>query len=153
MLAAYFGFVATGIRCLNAARVHGLRLGPFLGRGFLAVLLLLGAIRLGENTVKGLKAATAYPPPWNVVRARMLDQLNQGSDKHLIIVKYSPTHNVHEEWVYNTPDIDRQNVILARSMGDEADRLLMQHYPDRRFWLLELGASSATVALKPISNK
>ena len=65
MLAGFFGFAMTGIRRVNAASLGRRRLGPYLSRGFVVVLLIVGAARLGENAIKGFKAAAANPAPWN----------------------------------------------------------------------------------------
>jgi hypothetical protein len=148
MLAGFFGFAMTGIRRLNAASIRRQRLGPYLGRGLMAVLLIIGAARLGENVIKGLKATGADPAPWNVVRARMIDNLTNSDGQHLIFVKYLPQHNGHEEWVYNTPDLDRQKVIWARSMGEAEDHALMKHYPGRQFWLIKPDAAYMLIPAK-----
>ena len=150
MLAAFFGFAMTGIRRLNAASIGRRRLGPHLGRAFMVVLLIAGAARLGENTIKGIKAAAADPAPWNVVRTRIIDDLAKTGGEHLIFVKYLPGHNGHEEWVYNTPEIDKQKVIFVRAMSDLEDRALMRHYAGRQFWLLQPDASPNPLPIIPV---
>jgi hypothetical protein len=55
----------------------------------------------------------------------------------LILVRYSPTHYIHAEWVYNRADIDGAAVVWARDMGMEKNRELLDYYRDRKAWLLE----------------
>ena len=83
------------------------------------------------------------------MRARLIDDLIQNGGQHLIIVKYLPRHNGHEEWIYNTPDLDQQKVIFARSMGEMEDHILMQHYAGRQFWLINPDASYTLIPLRP----
>jgi hypothetical protein len=60
---------------------------------------------------------------------------NMGGD-HVVFIRYSSSHNVHDEWVYNSPDIDSQRVIWARDRGEQNWKL-EAYYPGRTFWLLE----------------
>ena len=62
--------------------------------------------------------------------------LKRMGGSHVVFIRYSASHNVHHEWVYNSPDIDSQQVIWARDLGEE-NRKLEAHYPGRRFWLLD----------------
>jgi hypothetical protein len=83
--------------------------------------------------------------------------LSEKSGKQLVIVRYSPVHVWHQEWVYNQPDLEAAKVIWARDMGDALNSELMGAYPDREFWLFEpdqptpslkwLTPSSATTSL------
>jgi hypothetical protein len=52
-------------------------------------------------------------------------------------VRYSPGHNVFDEWVYNAADIDGSRVIWARGMAASDDRELMDYYKDRNVWLVQ----------------
>ena len=63
-------------------------------------------------------------------------QLAQVPGKQLVFVRYWPKHTV-TEWVYNSADIDRQNVVFARDLGAEDNEKLLAYYPDRTAWLLE----------------
>jgi hypothetical protein len=57
--------------------------------------------------------------------------------QHLVIVRYSPDHWAHEEWVYNKADIDASQIVWARDMGTEGNRDLLTYYPHRSQWLFE----------------
>jgi hypothetical protein len=61
--------------------------------------------------------------------------------RHVIFVRYSATHDGHDEWVYNSPDIDSQRVIWARDRGEENQKL-EAYYPDRTFWLVDADSAA-----------
>jgi hypothetical protein len=37
--------------------------------------------------------------------------------RRLVLVKYLPGHVVHDEWVYNQPDIDSSRIVWTRDLG------------------------------------
>lgn len=69
-------------------------------------------------------------------RAEMVRHLQTSPERHLIIVRYWPEHNIHQEWVYNEANIEAAKIVWARSMHSRADRQLAAHFADRRIWLL-----------------
>lgn len=78
----------------------------------------------------------AQPEPAN--RAQIEERLAQAPGKHLVFVEYSPTHNVHREWVYNRADIDRAAIVWAHRLGSQADARLIEHFAnigDRSVWI------------------
>ena len=87
---------------------------------------------------------TGFP----VERQRILDQLESEPDQHLVLVRYSPGHSVHEEWVYNEADLAAAEVVWARSMGVAKDRDLLEHFPGRRIWILEVGKDGARLTAR-----
>lgn len=70
-------------------------------------------------------------------RARILEKLEREPGYHLVIVRYSPTHSPHLEWVYNGADIDTSKVVWARDMGREKNAELLKYFQGRRIWLAE----------------
>ena len=74
-----------------------------------------------------------------VVRARqqVIQTLDAIPGGHVVLLRYSPTHCVHREWVYNLADIDRQRIIWAHEMGPEWDRAFVEHYRGRQVWVLD----------------
>lgn len=70
-------------------------------------------------------------------RARMISDFKQRGGKHLLLVRYSPEHNIHAEWVYNEAGIDNAVVVWAREMDREHNRELLDYFRDRNAWLLE----------------
>jgi hypothetical protein len=68
-------------------------------------------------------------------RANTLKQL--GKTKSLVFVRYEPGHWVHDEWVYNEGNIRDAAIILARDMGQDANRCVIEAYPGRKLWLLQ----------------
>jgi hypothetical protein len=71
------------------------------------------------------------------VVARLMEQ----GSRHVVIVRYSPDHNIHTEWVQNRADIDAAPIVWARDMGKDGNRELLEYYPDRKAWLLEPDAA------------
>jgi len=70
-------------------------------------------------------------------RAALDDRLDRLPGTHLVIVKYSADHNVHQEWVYNEADIDAAKVVWARDMEDTRNDALLRYFRNRRVWLVE----------------
>jgi len=82
-------------------------------------------------------------------RARVLSQLPNDPRGKLVIVRYSPEHNLHAEWVYNSADIDGSKVVWARDMGSSQNQELIRYFKDREAWLLE--ADETPLRLSPYS--
>jgi len=81
-----------------------------------AISLMIGAGQIAN----GHYFIQDWPHSWysvhigNVERAQLSDQLARTPGQHLVIVRYGPRHSVHDEWVYNSSDIDG-----LRSFGHE----------------------------------
>jgi hypothetical protein len=89
-------------------------------------------------------ASTARQAPHGInARPRLIADLQRQGGRHLVIVRYTPTHDIHEEWVNNDADIDGSPVVWARDMGEEKNRELLDYYKDRHVWLLEPDTSLA----------
>jgi hypothetical protein len=80
-------------------------------------------------------------------RADFVRQLQADPGQHLVVVQYGSEYDIHQEWVHNGADIDSARIIWARSMGDAADRRLVEYFQDRHVWLLR--ADETTPQLVP----
>ncbi len=78
---------------------------------------------------------------FTVKRAAVIRQLEHEPGKQLVLVRYTPQHKVHEEWIYNRADIDASPIIWAHEMGAQRDAELLAYYRDRQAWVLEADAS------------
>jgi len=56
--------------------------------------------------------------------------------KHLVMVRYSDDHNIHDDWVYNGAEIDSAKVIWAREINEERSARLFEYFHDRKVWLV-----------------
>jgi hypothetical protein len=107
----------------------------FLLAAFCAVLL---------STTLGSEAWRIYtghtPDRIQAVNARKgrieADLTERDPGPHVIFVRYTKRRNPHEEWIYNTADIDAQPVVWAQDMGPE-NRRLIAYYPGRKFWIFQ----------------
>jgi len=72
--------------------------------------------------------------------------------RHVVFIRYSRSHYINDEWVYNSPDIDSQPVIWARDRGEENGRL-EAYYPGRTFWLVEPDAPGVKPQLQRLSSE
>ena len=79
----------------------------------------------------------AYVRPVVLAREQVVRTLDAIPGGHVVLLRYSPTHCVHREWVYNLADIDRERIIWAHEMGPQWDRPFVDHYRDRHVWILD----------------
>jgi hypothetical protein len=73
----------------------------------------------------------------NDQRRLVTQSLIRDGSRQVVIVRYSPEHDVHAEWVYNSADIDHSPIVWARDMGEARNEGLIHYYSDRKIWLLE----------------
>ncbi len=92
-------------------------------------------------TVPGLLASRYWfgPSDYHVLskRAAVAKQLENQPGGQLVLVRYGSQHDLYEELVYNSADIDRSKIVWARSLGPAQDRELLNRYPGRRVWLVD----------------
>jgi hypothetical protein len=92
------------------------------------VLLLISANRVHRDPER----------MWARQRAEIVADLEARGGEHLVLVHYSPQHNVHREWVYNLSDLDRSPVLWARGERDDWNRQLMTRYAHQRhIWRID----------------
>lgn len=141
--------VVAGLRQLHAVRWRGRPAGRalvcviVLYYPLLAWLSVLVEPRIPENAT-------------HIQRAQLLEQLRQDGDEHLVLVRYhnpKPRGFGHEDWVFNEADIDASRVVWAREISPEKDRHLLDYYPGRRVWLLEVEVDRQTYRLSPYSQR
>lgn len=73
----------------------------------------------------------------NMDRADLNEKLKQMSGLHLVLVRYSRKHFIHQEWVYNGADLDSAKVVWARELGGSQDQKLLEYYKNRAVWLVK----------------
>jgi hypothetical protein len=138
-------FICFVVQAMRYARVWGRHRRPI---GLLAmravpilcvISLVMGAIQIGS----GHYIIQDWPHSWysvhigNVDRAQLAERLAQEPGQHLVIVRYEPWHSVHDEWVYNSSDIDGSKVVWARDMDPVQNQELINYFHARRVWLLD----------------
>ena len=146
-------YLAPATPILFLAIVQGLRvMSTIRGRGPLRLLnpaaLVLGmaavlwVFRFGSEAylvVRGQWGLAAPSEDYARARAGVLAHLHSLGGRHLVLVAYGDDASVHEEWVYNSPDLDRAPVIFAHQLGDPGDVALRRRFSDRSAWLATVG--------------
>jgi len=79
--------------------------------------------------------ATAWSPALG--REKIVERLEAAGGRHLVIVRYSSSHDPFREYVFNDADIDRAPIVWARDMGAEKNAELVRYFRGRRVWLLD----------------
>ncbi|MGH8694739.1 MAG: hypothetical protein ACREVM_10990, partial [Burkholderiales bacterium] len=89
---------------------------------------------------------------WHLQRAQWTEQLESAGGRHVIFVRPLPDFDFHSEWVFNGPEIDAQPVVWARDLGGSENRQLIDYYPGRKAWILEVGQSTARLIQYPLEQ-
>jgi len=131
--AAFYVLLVQGLRHMAQWRFRRRLIGPACVRAVFSIAVVIILFRIG--------AAAAHFPiefPWprgNLLRSRVLRQLESTPGRHLVIVQYGPHHNLDSEWVYNSADLENARVIWARDMGKRNAELTFA-YPGRQLWVV-----------------
>jgi hypothetical protein len=136
---ALYILLVQGLRQLNLwQRRTGF--GPAVVRAIPVLAVAMILLR-----VTAVIAHTRIEPVWprgDLQRAAALRSLHQLPGEHLVLVRYSPQHNPHREWVWNDADIDAAKVVWARDMGASRNQELLQHFRTRRVWQIGIDDDS-----------
>jgi hypothetical protein len=108
----------------------------------------LGVLVLGW----GHRVAGGRAEAWQDDRARMAAALNRTGEKHLVLVRYTPGHNDHAEWIYNAADIDAAPIVWAADMDAAGNARLLDYFKGRRVWLLEPDREGAWPVPYPVGS-
>jgi hypothetical protein len=134
-------FLVQAMRHLRAWRPGRQPYGLAMVRILPALCLLLAGVRVFAAPL-GI-GIDRFPTMWygteplGLARARMLKELESRSGRQLAIVRYSATHSVFDDWVYNAADVDKAKVVWAREMDGPHNAELLKYFADRRVWLVE----------------
>jgi hypothetical protein len=75
-----------------------------------------------------------YEPRWD--RQEIIERLDGTPGQHLVIVRYSDNHRVHQDWVFNAADIDNSKIVWAREIPQIGMQPLLDYYKNRQVWLI-----------------
>jgi hypothetical protein len=128
---AIYALLVQTIRHLRTMRISARPVGLALSR---AIVLLL-VLDAGINAFRGICDPLLWPCEGDPSRAAIAEKLEHTPGKHLIVVRYTEDHNIHDEWVFNGADIDAAKVLWARELSPEQNSKLLAYFKDRQIWL------------------
>jgi hypothetical protein len=122
------------LRHLRLVRWRGKPVGYGLVRAVPMVCVATVVLRLSAVAV----GVRIEPPRQQLPqRTAITRELQSLPGKQLVIVRYSPQHSPHLEWVNNLADIDGAKIVWARDMGDAGNQELLRYFKDRRAWRID----------------
>ena len=128
-----YALLAQSVRHLRVMRWKARPVGVALSRALVILLVL----ETGINVTRGSCDPLWWTCTGDPSRVAVMKQLEATAGKHLIVVRYSDDHNIHDEWVYNGADIDGSKVIWARELTQDQNEKLFAYFKDRQIWLVE----------------
>ena len=128
-----YALLAQSVRHLRTTKWKARPVGIALSRALLVLLVLSTGVSIARRSCDPLWWTCTGDPS----RFAVMKQLLAAPGKHLIMVRYSDDHNIHDEWVYNGADIDGSKVIWARELEEAQNVRLFAYFRDRRVWLVE----------------
>jgi hypothetical protein len=133
--AALFIVTVQALRHLRQWKPLGQPVGRFLSRAL--PLVIVGVVLVARGLVILRQEPPEKSQPRNARRDAVASGLRDQGGKHVILVRYTGIHSPHEEWVYNSADIDAQDVIWAHDLGSPENTHLLEYYKDRDIWLVQ----------------
>ena len=154
MTCLIFALVLVAMRYLQRWQWRGKPTGLAMVRAATLTCIALFLLRAAATPLH-LSLPQVWLPTWctpgepNLNRARLLSQLQGFSGHHLVIVRYSPTHNIQHEWVHNSADIDGSKVVWARDMASAQNEELIRYFRDRHVWVVDADENPPSLSPYP----
>jgi hypothetical protein len=127
-----FLLIVQSVRHLRTMRWKGRPIGMALSRA-LVLCLVFDAI---FYVAHGVCDPLFWPCEGDPSRTAIAEKLDRTPGKHLIIVRYTEDHNIHDDWVFNGAEIDGAKVLWARELDAEQNSKLLNYFSDRKIWLV-----------------
>jgi hypothetical protein len=128
-----YALLAQAVRHLRTMKWKARPVGVALSRALTVLLVLSTGVSIARRSCDPLWWTCTGDPS----RVAVIKQLLATPGKHLIVVRYSDDHNIHDEWVYNGADIDGSQIIWARELDADQNAKLFAYFKDRKIWLVE----------------
>jgi hypothetical protein len=146
VLGVFLAVVLQGMRHLRVWQRHRRQFGRTLVRAIVVFCFLLAATN-AEVVARQLPNEDSWH--FQTERAAVAARLAELPGQHLVIVRYSPTHSTHDEWVYNDAEIDAAKTVWARDMGAAKNEELLRYFPKRRVWVVKPDEEPAKISEHP----
>jgi hypothetical protein len=160
--AAFYAVGLQAMRHLRQCKPGGKKVGEAIARYSVVICVLMAGVRLFDQQLGcpvpgrpvSVWISNWFGPDHFVPERKVIERrLEAVPGGQLAIVRYSPTHNPIDEWVFNGADIDGSKIIWARDMDEAKNRELIGHYQDRKIWLVQPDAESAQVTPYPVADQ
>jgi hypothetical protein len=114
-LCSFVIILVQALRYLRRCKFSGRPVGIGWTRVIVAAAIFMVPSCILDNVASpGDPHCLSHAYDWQ--RASIVSKLNQTPGDHLVIVRYSPEHTPHREWVYNSADIDHSRIVWAREV-------------------------------------
>lgn len=137
-----FLLIVQAVRHLRTMRWRDRAVGVALSRA----LMLCLAFDAVFYAAHGVCDPLFWPCEGDPSRAVIAKKLEQAPGKHLILVRYTDDHNIHDDWVYNGAEIDGAKVLWARELDAEQNAKLLAYFKGRKVWLVTPDTDNTYVA-------
>jgi hypothetical protein len=136
-----YGLLVQAVRHLRTMKWKGRPVGAQLSRVLVVMLMVSTFVNVARGACDPLWWTCTGDPS----RVAVMEKLLHTPGKHLIVVRYSNDHNIHDEWVYNGADIDGAKVLWARELDAEQNTKLFAYFKERQVWLVEPDADNTEI--------
>lgn len=137
VMGGFFTLVAIGFFHLARLRVANVAIGATLTTLILVAQLL-------QTGLTETHLLSPRRDSLGFVRQQIMARLRSTPGPKLLFIRHRP-NGTFADLVYNSANIDAQDIIFARDLGPQTNRELIAHYPQRQPWRLTL----ETVDLQP----
>ncbi len=119
-------WIALGLVSIASWKLRRFEVGLFLA---IACVGFAAMERYDEFDFSNTRIANTAQ--WHHQRQAIESQLRTSEGLHLVLLEYAPSHSPHQEWCYNSADIDGSKIVWARDLGPVKNEALFQYFSKR----------------------